>query len=245
MVVLAGCHKTEPEPTEVEITRSQISIMEGTLYETTVYTLTTNVDGPRVVFVGGLHGDEIAGWNVALDLLDYSFTKGSYLIIPQASILACQLEKRYPGQGNNGLYEGVTYSDLNRTFPGSATGNPTERLAHAIIEVVTAFDPDIIVDLHESRDSYTGGYLGDSIIYCNVRTALFALEMTERMNELYITAFDTPFHVENSAPAGSFNNYCSQTFDALVMTFETNRKLVLSQRLDQQLALIEILLSKI
>lgn len=243
--ILVGCQEPKPEPIEVEVIHTETAIMMGTIYETKVHTFVTNVSGPKVVFVGGIHGDEIAGWTVGLELLDYDFQKGSYLVIPQASILACQVGKRYPGQGSNGLYEGVTYSDLNRTFPGSKDGTITNQLAYAIIEVVSNFDPDIIVDLHESRDSYTNGYLGDSVIYSNVKTALFALEMTEEMNAKYITETDTLFHVENSAPEGSFNYHCSQTFDAMVMTFETNRKLDLSKRIDQQLALIQILMNKI
>ncbi|MFA6627577.1 MAG: succinylglutamate desuccinylase/aspartoacylase family protein [Bacilli bacterium] len=242
---LVGCTQPVSDPVEVEIDHSEMTIMTGTIYETEVHTFVTNVDGPRVVIVGGIHGDEIAGWTAGLELLEFDYKKGSYLIIPQASILACQLGKRYPGQGNNGQYNEVTYEDLNRVFPGSASGSATGMLAYAIISAVSDFNPDVIIDLHESKDSYTNGYLGDSVIYGNVKTALFALEMTEEMNANHITATDTPFHAENSAPEGSFNHYCGQTFDALVMTFETNRKLDFSRRFDQQMDLIQILFNKI
>lgn len=242
---LVGCQKPEVEPIEVEIEHNESTIMTGTIYETKVHTFVTDVPDPKVVIVGGIHGDEIAGWNAGMELLNYDFKKGSFLIIPKASILACQLVKRYPGQGSNNVYEGITYSDLNRTFPGNENGTPTEQLAFAIIKVVTVFDPDYIIDLHESKDSYTNGYLGDSVIYSNVKTALFALELTEEMNAKHIALDDTLFHVDNSAPAGSFNNYCSQTFDVIVMTFETNRKLEFSKRLSQQLALIQLLMGKI
>lgn len=240
---LVGCK--EPELPKVLVTHTTDTILDETIYETEVHTFVTNVEGPKVAIVGGIHGDEIAGWDVGLQLLDYDFQKGSYLIIPRANIVAAQLGLRYPGQGSQGWYQDVKYSDLNRIFPGRSDGNPTEVIADAIINQIEAFDPDYIIDLHESRDSYTGGYLGDSVIYNNVKTSLFALEMVEEMNANHLSTGDTIFRVDNSAPEGSFNNYCSAHFDAYVMTFETNRKLDLSKRIAQQLALIQILFNRI
>ena len=40
---------------------------------------------------------------------------------------------------------------------------------------------------------------------------------------------------------GSFNNYCGNNYEAIVLTIETNRQLNLSRRIEQQLAFIEIL----
>ena len=52
---------------------------------------------------------------------------------------------------------------------------------------------------------------------------------------------DIKFAVDNSAPMGSFNNYCGNNYEAIVLTIETNRQLNLSRRIEQQLAFIEIL----
>lgn len=240
---LVGCKPTQLP--EVEVTHTINTILKDTIYETEVHTFTTNVSGPRVAIVGGIHGDEIAGWNAGMQLLDYDFQKGSYLIIPRANILATQLILRYPGQPTQGWYQEIKYSDLNRIFPGRSDGNPTEVIADAIISQIVAFDPEYIIDLHESRDSYEGGYLGDSVIYNNVKTSLFALELVEEMNAHHLSGGDTMFRVDNSAPEGSFNNYCSAHFDAFVMTFETNRKLDLTKRVGQQLALLQILFNRI
>ncbi len=239
-----GCKKPLIQE-EVLIDHQVTTIMTGTIYETEVHHFITNISGPKVAIVGGIHGDEVAGWKAALELLAMKWPKGSFLIIPQANILATQLELRYPGIKNNGFYNDVKYSDINRSFPGKENGSITEQIAWQIVQVITEFNPEYIIDLHESRASYTSGYLGNSIIYTNLKTALFALEMTEEMNASYLTASDTPFHVENSAPAGSFNNYFSNNFDAYVMTFETNRLLDLSVRIDQHIALITILINKI
>jgi predicted deacylase len=242
-IFLIGCQPTQQE--EVEITHTNKFILTDTIYQTQVHYLHTNVKGPKVAVIGGIHGDEIAGWEAAELLLDYSFQKGSYLIITRASSLAVSLQLRYPGINNGGWYLGVQYSDLNRIFPGKANGNPTEQIADAIIQELIDFDPDYIIDLHESRRSYIDGNLGDSVIYSNGKTSLFALEMVEAMNADYIESGDVNFRVDNSAPEGSLNNYCSTYFGVFVMTFETNRQLDLMKRIDQQLALVEILLNKI
>lgn len=239
---LVGC---EDKPFEVVIEHTTETIMTDTIYETEVHYFATNVEGPRVVIVGGIHGDEIAGWQVAHELLDYEFYFGSFMIIPYASVLAIQLVSRYPGNTTGGIYEQVTYSDLNRIFPGSVSGSVTAQLAYAIIQKVIDFDPDYAVDLHESRKSYLEGYLGDSIIYSNPKAALMAIEMVEEMNTNHLESGDVAFRADNSAPVGSFNYYCSQELDIKTFTFETNRLLPITKRKSQQMALFEIFLSKI
>mgnify|MGYP003301529940 FL=1 len=58
------------ESSEVEITNTVETwkILEDSIYETTVYKFTSNVPGKRCAIVGGIHGDEVAGWKAALQL---------------------------------------------------------------------------------------------------------------------------------------------------------------------------------
>lgn len=244
LFIFVGCSKPEVED-EVIIDHQVKTLMENTIYATEAHIFTTNIPGPKVAIVGGIHGDEVAGWKAGLELLNTKWKKGTYLLIPRANILATQLELRYPGIKNNGIYNDIKYSDLNRSFPGKINGTITEQIAYAIANEVGEFNPDYIIDLHESRESYTSGYLGNSLIYTNLKTSLFAVEIVEEMNNSYLKETDTPFHAENSAPIGSFNNYFSNNFDAYVITFETNRVLDLFTRIDQQIALIQILINKI
>ena len=168
IVTCSACKSVEEEPDNL-VTKTSYEILASTIYETTVYVFTSNLPGPTVMIVGGIHGDEIAGWQVAQTLVTKDDYRGKVIIIPKANILATTLQKRYPGQETKGVYQGISYSDLNRVFPGKIDGTITEQIAYAIIEEVEKYQPDYIVDLHESRRSYTdkSPLIGDEIIYGN------------------------------------------------------------------------------
>ena len=81
---------TEEDPANVTVTNWKI--LEGTDSVTTVYKYTTDKEGPKIAIVGGIHGDETAGWTAALRLVTSLESKkgvcGEILLIPQANILA-------------------------------------------------------------------------------------------------------------------------------------------------------------
>ena len=114
--------------------------------------------GPRVVIVGGHHGDEPAGYAVAGLLSVYMRPrKGSFLIIPQANPGAVACHKRWD------LHRGRSL-DLNRCYsalPVGAIPPPeqanykrisTPELQHAgqLLDSICGWSPDLVVDLHES-----------------------------------------------------------------------------------------------
>lgn len=261
LLAFTGCKKDEPNTDEnipdnstVEITNEHTSykILEGTIYETAVHKFTSNIEGPKVAIVGGIHGDEIAGWKAALELIKRNNFKGEVLIIPQAHILADTLEHRYPGYRydviNTKEHNGIKYEDLNRIF-GKKKNNDTQKIANAIIEVVTEFQPEYIIDLHESRRSSTAdsALLGDLVIYGNSNSALFADDLVYEFNAKYIKPYETAFGTDTNAPDGSFCNYFGKTFPtSIVFTIETNREYVagkdtadLSRRIEQQLQMLD------
>ncbi len=243
ITMLSGCKPPEEE-LENNISKTSYEILPSTIYETTVYVFTSTIPGPTIMIVGGIHGDEVAGWQAAQTLITKEDYTGTVIIIPRANTLAATLQKRYPGQDNKGIYNGITYSDLNRIFPGKLEGSITEQIAYAIIQEVEKYEPDYIVDLHESRRSYadkTSPLIGDEIIYGNSKSTFFAYDMVDLFNKEYLIVGDIKFAVDNSAPVGSFNNYCGNNYEAIVLTIETNRQLDLSRRIEQQCTLIEIL----
>ncbi len=243
ITMLSGCKPPEEE-LENNISKTSYEILPSTIYETTVYVFTSTIPGPTIMIVGGIHGDELAGWQAAQTLVTKNDYTGTVILIPKANILATALQKRYPGQDTKGIYEGITYSDLNRIFPGKENGSATEQIAYAIIQEVEKYQPDYIIDLHESRRSYAdknSPLIGDEIIYGNSQSTFFAYDMVDLFNKEYLIVGDIKFAVDSSAPEGSFNNYCGNNYDAIVLTIETNRQLDLSRRIEQQCTLIEIL----
>ncbi len=97
---------------------------------------------PRLLITAGIHGDEgpWGAWAIQklLERVDESELKGSIRVVPVTNPLAMQADKRNAP---------VDQLDLNRSFPGSATGSYTERVAHTLIEHALP-DVDYVIDLH-------------------------------------------------------------------------------------------------
>lgn len=257
--VFMSCKESEPkeenegnqEPPKVEnvITHESYQVMEGTTLETTVHVFKSSIEGPTIFITGGTHGDEVAGWKAAEKLITEEYYKnyiGTVVVIPYLNKLGCELEQRYPGVSNKGSYNGETYSDLNRAFPGKVDGTLTERLAYTICEEVKKYNPKYVVDLHESRGSYdpdeTGRYkLGNELLYANGKSSIMCEDILEIYNRDFLSAGDTRFNQEGPGVAGSFNEYYGQTLKCYGFTIETNRQLSVEKRVSQQLTILEIL----
>jgi len=239
--------KCSCEPVEVDV--DTWDLLAGTDYQTPVYQYSTNKEGPRICIVGGIHGDELAGWSAALRMVESLETergiRGTILLIPKANILADNARKRYS-------VSGYSFSDLNRSFPleryTSAT-TETIKISTAILQEVEKFNPDYIIDLHESRHSWTemedGTYtsLGDTLISSN--QGKFMRSLVNYYNSTYKKDGETKFRIEETNQKGSFNYYFTFTYpDKVVFTVETNRNsdtALLQNRVRQQLNMIQAL----
>lgn len=98
-----------------------------------------NSPGPRLLILGGVHGDEyepIAAVFHLASLIESEKLRGEVTLVPIVNEPAFRQHSR---TGPDGL-------DLARTFPGSATGSPTEQIAHAATELIR--QSDYLIDLH-------------------------------------------------------------------------------------------------
>lgn len=261
----AACEGTQPAEA-VSVEHTQTTLLTGTVSETAVHKYVTDKEGPKIAIVGGIHGDELAGWTAGLELVDMlgedtAGICGEILLIPQANILADSLQDRYPGRttavGGIGTVSGVQYSDLNRSFPDGRASNATEAtisISDAIRLEIEAFEPDYVIDLHESLHSWarmeqttqTSTSLGDSLIYKN--QPLFMDDLIYYYNKVYRQDGETEFTSNPTSTKGSFNYYFSNLYpQAVVFTVETNREYVTGQgdtalldtRVRQQLNILE------
>ena len=107
--------------------------------------------GPVLALCAATHGDELGG--VAIihhltfgddhvdqtgdDHLDLAQLAGTLLCVPMINMEGVVLQTRETPDGR----------DLNRVFPGSATGNQAQRIAHALFDTVIR-RADCVVDLH-------------------------------------------------------------------------------------------------
>jgi predicted deacylase len=109
----------------------------------------TGGSGPRVAIVSGVHGDELEGLYVchrlaarleALVALHPGALRGQVELYPALNPLGLDtLERRVPIYG----------VDLNRVFPGHATGIVPQRLAHAVLEAIDG--AALAIDIHASN----------------------------------------------------------------------------------------------
>ena len=109
---------------------------------------------PTAALVAGLHGDEINGIFILSRLADFlnSVEAGKYpelhlakrvLIIPAVNVLGVNLRTRtWP----------FDKSDINRMFPGSTTGETTQRIAYAVLEATKR--AEYRIDIHTASTDF-------------------------------------------------------------------------------------------
>lgn len=225
------------------INHTQWTILDDTPSKTTVHKFETNKPGPAIAIVGGIHGDEVAGWNEALNLVNEQSDSyvgklrgvcGTILIIPQANILADNAKTRWYNMEDPRR----EYTDLNRSFPLErlkSASKKTIEISTAILNTVEDFDKQydakFIIDLHEATRSYVldteeQTTLGDTLIWENCPDFHpFAMEeILDRYNSHYRPKSEVEFASQLTSQKGSFNYYFTKTYtNKVVFTVETNR----------------------
>jgi predicted deacylase len=114
-------------------------LMAGTSYQTPFFVKSGVETGPTIVVIGGLHGDEPAGYLAARELRKWKITRGKLVLVPDAHIEAIRRGARaYP-------------RNMNRLFPGNPSGDAMEKLASQIWNLIKESEPELVLTLHESR----------------------------------------------------------------------------------------------
>ncbi|WP_373085760.1 succinylglutamate desuccinylase/aspartoacylase family protein [Sneathiella sp.] len=151
-----------------------------------------NGDGPTVLLMSGNHGDEYEGQVILSSLirtLPLDQIRGQLIVLPMANFPAAEAGLRTSplDQGN-----------LNRSFPGSETGSPTQQIAH-YIENTLLERADFLFDLHSG---------GSSLFY--QPTLLFSvtkgdphLEIKQQIEKAFGLPYTLYFERSN---AGSFSS---------------------------------------
>lgn len=166
--------------------------------------LESEVLGPTLLVVAGIHGDEPSGVHAARALADRGpALRGRLLVLPEANPEALAAESRAaPGAG-----------DLNRAFPGRRLGDPAERRAFALFRLVRNARPDLVLDLHESDGTWTEGEGPFLVVPSLPRAAELALAMLGRpgMEE---------FSYTGGPPAGSLAAETARLLDIPALVVE-------------------------
>ncbi|MGE5455342.1 MAG: succinylglutamate desuccinylase/aspartoacylase family protein [Methylocystaceae bacterium] len=203
-------------------------------YQTKVYVIDSGVAGPTVMVVGGVHGNETAGYRAAGQVKDFTVKKGRLIVIPEAHKPAIARKSR--------TYNG---NDLNRDFPQGSTQSADSYIAREIYQVVKNYDVDYLVDLHEGYDYYKSSSstsVGQSIIYYPRNDGkTIANKVASNLN-LSISSSYRQFSVLRYPVGGSLARASGQYLGVTSFIFETSQKQDLDTRIKQQLKAVNTIL---
>jgi predicted deacylase len=207
----------------------QRMLAEGTRFETPIYELRAERDGPTVMIVAGIHGNEPAPPRAACHLLALRLRRGRVVIVPEVNRPALAARTRFtPGE---------THGDLNRNFP--TLRRPTARgaLATALWDETVRVAPDWVLDLHEGWGySAAGKSMGSSIVHTGNERS-----MADRLLARVNAGIDEPgkrFTLLEPGPAGSYARASRQELMIPSLVFETTWVEPMDVRVAQQLLLV-------
>jgi predicted deacylase len=146
----------------------------------------SKLDGPTLLVLGGIHGDEINGMEIVRRLIFDKKAKperGAIICIPIVNVMAfLNLERKF-----------ADGRDLNRSFPGNKNGSLAAQVAFTISKEIIPL-ADFVIDLH------TGGE--DKFNFPQIR-----FDLAHPENFKLAEKFNAPITFQqNKAPVGSLRN---------------------------------------
>lgn len=233
----------EPEPVpepipDIKPQTEKVVIADGTKYATDMYIIRSGKPGPVVMIVGGVHGNETAGYKAAAKVKDYTIKKGTLIVLPEANKRAVAIHRRYVS----------SVGDLNRDFPQSSTEKPDTYLARSIYNAVKKYDVDWLMDMHEGYDYYKNSStssVGQSLIYYpNSATKNVASTIVGKLNNSISSSYKE-FSLLRYPIKGSLARSTAQYLGVHSFIFETCSKQTLSTRINYQLKAANTLLEQL
>jgi hypothetical protein len=180
---------------EQQSATSAISSLDVSVADMDISLDVTDIDsgteGPTALILGGVHGDEEAGYLAAEQMLDWEPDAGRLVILPKANPVAIANDSRT-----------TDYGDLNRAF--SASSGPTTPLSEAIWGIVDQADPDIVLSLHEARGIYDqSSSVGQAVFRSPTAEATAAARMGINQANKTIRRRELMFEIGHITPPGN------------------------------------------
>ena len=140
-------NKTTVAPGENKLIKLNVAkLPSGTVISIRVHVFRSKNPGPTALLMGGLHGDEING----VETVRSSVAKGIFENLSSGSVIAIPLLNVYGFI--NFSRDAVDGKDVNRSFPGSATGSLASRVAYTLSQSILPL-VDFGVDFHTGGSS--------------------------------------------------------------------------------------------
>jgi predicted deacylase len=178
-------------------TRLQISrLPSGTLIDIPVHVFRGREDGPVLLLMAGMHGDEVNGIEIVRRLLRRKMInpqRGTVIAIPVLNIYGFLNFSREVPDGK----------DVNRSFPGNDRGSLASRVAHAFVK-------EILPWVDYGLDFHTGGASRNN--YPQVRCIL-----GHPHNDMLANAFGAPFIINAGYRAKSLRKEASKSGKSIIV----------------------------
>ena len=213
-----------PALCEADAAEERYVIAEGTEWENTVVVRRGAEEGPSVYIIGGIHGDETAGWTAANLLKELCPKAGTVYILSPANVYGAEHDKR----------ETRSDRDLNRNFPGDPEGWDAERIAASIYTDVEECSPDLLLDLHETKGPQESAPERDDL-----RNAIIVNDVAPIGDLVWELTVEGELTLMGSPPAGSVNRTVSEQLGIPAITLETWRGEPLAGRVARQIRFVE------
>ncbi|MDI9480173.1 MAG: fibronectin type III domain-containing protein [Bacillota bacterium] len=225
---------SSPSPSESKVEVKTLA--PGTKYATPLYVINSGKPGPVVMVVGGVHGNEKAGYTAARKITEYQISRGTLLVLPEANQLAIKAGRRAASG----------YSDLNRSFPQTSSQAPKTALSRAIFNAIKEHKVDWLIDLHEGYDYYKNSNtssVGQTLIYYPANsTRTTAQAIVNDLNKGIKTS-NQKFTLLRYPVKGSLARAAGEYLGVRAMIFETCSKPALSTRVNYQTQAVNKLLN--
>lgn len=165
-------------------------------------------DGPCVLITGGIHGDELNGIEIVRQIISRKYNKpaaGTVICIPIINIFGFLNQSREFPDGR----------DLNRVFPGSASGSLASRFAHCLMT-------EIVPHIDYCIDFHTGGRKRFNAPQIRVGEDAETMELAQ--------AFNAPFIIKAKHREKSFRDTCVKK-GKKVLLFEGGKSLSINSEI--------------
>ncbi len=191
--------------------RTYTVFFEGEDNELHVYKINGTEPGKTLMIIGGIQGDEAAGFLAADRYADISLIKGNLIVVPRANFPSILKRERKINE------------DMNRKFAGSGAGNYETRVVQVLKKLIK--ESDCLLNLHEGSGIFSEKWkgpmhnpkrFGQSII---ADTAVFEDKKTglkidlEKMAEQVIKVVNK--HIKDPVYFFHFNNHGTARINTL------------------------------
>lgn len=202
-------------PTTAQARRDHSVYFQDTQHELNVYKIYGRKEGPTMMIIGGIQGDEPGGFLSADLYTDFALKQGNLIVVPRANFYSILLYTRAP----NG--------DMNRKFGDKTKRDPDYKIVEILKKLMA--ESDILLNLHDGWGYYRPTYvskmanpkrygqsiIADCAVYVSPETGekINLKEMAEKAIKNINEQIDNPkyhFHFMNTRTAEKASPYKEQ-----------------------------------